>query len=239
MVRVISFSLWGREPKYLIGAIRNAELSAHIYPGWRCRFACGASVPEDALARLTSFPHVEVVRRPEPGDWRGLFWRFLAAADPGVDAVVFRDADSRVNLRERAAVDAWLASGRAVHVMRDHPRHGVPMLGGMWGTRGGVLPDIARLVAGEARGDYWQVDQEFLAAVIAPRTRDSWLEHDEYFARRPFPTARHGRRFVGQPFDADDRPILQGPTATERRVGQAAHAALSWARSRTRRLVPR
>mgnify|MGYP006292180853 FL=1 len=44
-----------------------------------------------------------------------------------------RDADSVLNIRERAAVDDWLASGAAFHVMRDHPVHCDLMLAGMGG----------------------------------------------------------------------------------------------------------
>ena len=46
-----------------------------------------------------------------------------------------RDLDSRFGKREAAAVEEWLQSGAAVHTMRDHPQHGVPLLGGLWGAR--------------------------------------------------------------------------------------------------------
>ena len=45
------------------------------------------------------------------------------------------DLDSRVRKREVAAVKEWLESGRAVHSMRDHPGHLIPMLGAGWGAR--------------------------------------------------------------------------------------------------------
>jgi hypothetical protein len=217
-VKIISFSLWGAAPKYVDGALRNAELAARIYPEWTCRFYCAASVPPASVIRLAAMPRVDLVRRADPGDWTSMFWRFEAAADPDAEAIVFRDTDSRLNARERAAVDAWLASGAAAHVMRDHPFHDAPILGGMWGVRGGVLSGILDDIAAWPRGDHWQTDQEFLAAVIAPRLRPVWIEHDEYFARRPFPTPRRGRGFVGQPFDEHDRPLIDGPTTLERRV---------------------
>ena len=34
-----------------------------------------------------------------------------------------------------AAVEEWLGSGKAVHSMRDHPAHFIPMLGAGWGAR--------------------------------------------------------------------------------------------------------
>jgi hypothetical protein len=217
-LKLLSFSLWGEDPRYLVGALRNAELAASLYPGWRCRFCCGASVAAETLRRLRAHPHVEVVEMPEPGDWTGLFWRFLAAGDPRVSVMLSRDADSRLNTRERAAVDAWLASDKDVHVMRDHPRHDVPILGGLWGVRNARLREIGPLVAAFPKQNAWQTDQRFLAEVVAPRVREHWLEHDPYFAGRPFPVRRRGREFVGQPFDAQDNPLILGPTENEQRL---------------------
>jgi len=34
MKKIISFSLWGDNPVYTQGAIRNAELAKEIYPDW-------------------------------------------------------------------------------------------------------------------------------------------------------------------------------------------------------------
>jgi hypothetical protein len=221
-MKVISFSLWGSNPKYVAGAIKNAELAPAIYPGWRCRFYCDASVPASCIDRLGALPQVDICRQPEIGDWMALFWRFRPAADRDVDVVIFRDADSRLNRREAAAVDEWLRGSRDVHVMRDHPEHGVPILGGMWGVRRGALAAFVDQIETRPRKDRWQVDQEFLAEVVAPCVRDRWLEHDEYFGGRPFPTRRRWREFVGQPFDEHDRPLISGPTALERQLRQTA-----------------
>jgi protein O-GlcNAc transferase len=219
--------LWGNDPKYVVGAQRNAELAAKVYPGWTCRFYCGSSVGEDARRRLRGLAHVEVVEMPEPGDWRGMFWRFQPAAEPQVEVMLSRDTDSRLGERERAAVDAWLASGAGFHVMRDHPDHLAPILGGLWGVRQGRLPEMSSLIDGFPKEDRWQTDQEFLAAVIAPLVRSDWLEHDPYFSRKPFPTRRRGREFVGQPFDADDRALVIGPRFYEERI---RHGLAGWPR---------
>ena len=44
--------------------------------------------------------------------------------------VLFRDLDSRPSQREKAAVEQWLRSKHAFHVMRDHPGHDMAMLAG-------------------------------------------------------------------------------------------------------------
>jgi len=41
MKKIVAFSLWGNNPKYTVGAVRNAELTPSIYPGWTARFYCG------------------------------------------------------------------------------------------------------------------------------------------------------------------------------------------------------
>jgi hypothetical protein len=229
-MKLISFSLWGQDPKYVVGALRNAQLSATFYPGWRCRFYCGSSVDPGVLERLRGMPHVEVVAMPEPGDWNGMFWRFMPASEPDVSVMLSRDTDSRLSARERAAVDAWLASDKDFHVMRDHPWHNVPILGGLWGVRNGLLRQMRDLIAAYPKRPAWQVDQEFLAAVIMPLVRDRWLEHDGYFARKPLPTWRRGREFVGQPFDAADRPLISGPTGLEAGLRRAARRARDFVR---------
>ncbi len=49
--------------------------------------------------------------------------------DPQVDIYFSRDLDSVISDREVEAVKEFLASQAAVHVMRDHPGHGIGMLG--------------------------------------------------------------------------------------------------------------
>ena len=52
MKKLICYSLWGDDPKYTIGAIKNAEQIKEIYPGWIARFYCGTSVPQDIVLQL-------------------------------------------------------------------------------------------------------------------------------------------------------------------------------------------
>ena len=54
------------------------------------------------------------------------------ADDPSVARFLIRDADSRLNLRENAAVHEWIESGYSFHIMRDHTAHFVPINGGMF-----------------------------------------------------------------------------------------------------------
>jgi hypothetical protein len=205
---VIAFSLWGSNPRYTAGAVRNAELARTIYPGWTCRFYVSSSVPASIVGRLAEMPNTELIGMEEAPDWRGLLWRFLPAADEHVRTLLVRDADSRLNERERAAVDAWLASDRDVHIMRDHPHHTTPILGGMWGVRRGRLWNMRGLLAKFTRDVYeWQADQDFLRDLVYPLVVRHALVHDSRRAGSNFPHRRQGDEFVGQVFDEHDRPL--------------------------------
>ena len=206
MKKVICYSLWGSDPKYTIGAIRNAEQIKDIYPVWVARFYCGTSVPSGITEQLAKLD-AEIIMMDEPGNWSGMFWRFSAIADPEVDVMLSRDTDSRLTSREKAAVDEWLAGDKLFHIMRDHPWHNTQILGGMWGARKPILQDINYLMATYQKGDFWQVDQNFLKEVIVPRVAYSFCVHDEFFAKSPFPTKRNGLEFVGQVFNENEETV--------------------------------
>ena len=202
MKKIIAFSLWGNNPKYTIGAIRNAELAKDIYPTWKCRFYVGKSVNEEIIDKLKGFDNVEIVLMGEDGDWTGMFWRFLACED--ADVMLSRDTDSRLSERERSAVYDWLNSNKDFHIMRDHPFHTAIIMGGMWGCRNGILSNIQQLIDDYKKGNFWQVDQNFLRDVIYPKISYTTHIHDEFFKGLPFPKERMGTEFVGDVFDEND-----------------------------------
>ena len=207
-MKLITFSLWGQSPKYLVGALKNASLAKEIYPEWVCRFYVGQSVPTPILYQLENMNNTQIVQRPEFGDWRGMFWRFEAANEPGVEVMISRDTDSRLNYREKFAVEEWLESDKGFHIMRDHPHHRYPVLGGMWGVKAKVIPHMKELINSFAQADEYGTDYKFFAEVVMPSLdQGAIMTHDEFFGGTPFPTPRHGLEFVGQVFDENDNTV--------------------------------
>jgi hypothetical protein len=97
--RVISFALYGKKPKYNLGAIYNVEMAKVYFPGWKCRFY----VADDAMKLTVNILKdlgAEIEYIP-PGMGRMMFWRFMVADDPTVDRYIIRDVDSRLNSRDR------------------------------------------------------------------------------------------------------------------------------------------
>ena len=186
------FSLWGDDPRYLRGALRNALLVEDVYPGWRCRFHVDASVPGEVLQLLQDLGAEVVAERARASLSQRLAWRFKAAADPRIGRFLVRDADSVIGPREARAVAAWIASDAWFHVMRDWWSHTDLILAGLWGGIGGSLPDIET----EAQAyrppamETPNIDQWFLRDRVWPRIRRHVLVHDRCFrapGSHPFP----------------------------------------------------
>ena len=227
-MKLISFSLWGDNPKYTEGAIKNAHLASEIYPGWKCRFYLGESVSSIVALRLEMYENTEVVHIPEWGDWRGMFWRFWPASEENVEVVISRDTDCRLSLREKAAVDAWMESDKGFHIMRDHPFHAFPVLGGMWGAKQGCLPEMKKLSDAWDQQDRYGTDYEFFHHAIMPLIRGNSMVHDDFFSQNAllsdiqgvkstdFPHHRANLEFVGEVYDEFDNTVPEHTAALKK-----------------------
>ena len=109
--------------------------------------------------------------------------------------------------------------------MRDHYWHDIPILGGMWGIKGGI-PNVVEMIASFNKEDRKGVDQKWLTEFIWPIYKDESLSHvghengilyGDYEKRNPeitsriknnekidgaiqldFPTLRKNNEHVGQ-----------------------------------------
>tara|TARA_B110000285_G_scaffold235601_1_gene318529 strand:- start:27833 stop:35488 length:7656 start_codon:yes stop_codon:yes gene_type:complete len=194
--QVISYSLYGSNPRYIDGALENAKLAKEIYPGWIMRVYYDNTVPQRIIEKLRS-EDVQLVDMTN-SKMNKMSWRFQAASD--AKRFCARDIDSRLSKREAAAVEDWVQSGKQFHVMRDHPSHSnYPMSGGMWCST--TIPNIQKLLIDVKNHAYLQ-DMNFLNKVIWPMAQKSLLQHDSFSCDKfgggkPFPIPRIGWEHVG------------------------------------------
>jgi hypothetical protein len=217
---IISYSLWGEKEMYWFGALRNIELASKYFPGWICRFYIDKNSKQELIETITG-DNVEIVLVDPIGVndnsyfHHGMFWRFSASEDPEVNIFLSRDCDSRLSEREVSAINEWLESDKDFHIMRDHPHHSAPILGGMWGCRNGIMIKIglSNLIKDwcvNKRETYsYGIDQDFLREVIYHLVKDNTMEHSEFNLRFggeiiSFPTIRNNYEFVGDVFDEND-----------------------------------
>lgn len=201
---IISFSLWGGDKVYLDGAIENVRHARVLFPEWQVRFYLDDSVPPDYIVRLLAEGADIIKMPPQSKPYEGLFWRFLVASDPGVSRFMVRDADSVLSLRDRRAIDAWIQSDKAFHVVRDGYSHTSLILAGLWAGKGCLLADMPQYVGDWVEGNEpspsW--DQTFLGAVIWPLIYKHTLIHDRCFTAlgaKEFPeVGRKKDRYLGK-----------------------------------------
>jgi hypothetical protein len=182
MKQAISFSLYGSDLRYCVGAIKNAIIAQQILDEeYDLIFFVGQSVPSWVISTLRLFPNVQIIQTDAPEDHTAKLWRFLAC-ELDYDFVGFRDADARLSLRELKAHEEFIESGLDAHIMKDHPiGHNYPINAGMFTVRSALFKDIRALIESVEIKDYYTQDQDFLKNLIYPRIQFSCFVHDEFY----------------------------------------------------------
>jgi len=189
----ICYQLWGNNPMYIKGMLENIKQVPKYYPGFKVILYKAHDLDFDV-------PGVITISMPDEGMYN-FFWRLHAFDDFYFDRMLFRDADSRLNSKEQAAVMKWMRGDQLAYIMHDHKEHGDPIMAGMWGVRGRVITGIRREIKswmGELGGRKLEYgsDQWFLHARILPKIRHSLIRFGK---RHPFPSDKIDvGDFVGQ-----------------------------------------
>lgn len=223
-MNVISSSLWGDNPFYVAGAIRNARNTGDAFPGWTRIYYVDETVTRATCDALTEAGAIVVMCDDGLTGSLKMFRRFLAIDRPDVDAMIVRDTDSKLLKRDYDAVCEWMDSPAPLHIIRDAEAHNVPICGGMWGAkRGAFQRGIKPLIdmylstmlfadSANPRGCYHGQDQYFLWRVVWPMFASKHMAHIRHeselpegktlsivpFCERYMPPL-NGGSFVGQP----------------------------------------
>jgi hypothetical protein len=213
-MNLISFSLYGRQELYLCGAIENTRLASKFFPQWQVVFYVGSSVPMQTREELLNLG-AKVIEVPGPEDGSAMFWRYRGLTHKDVERVIFRDVDSRLSSREKVIVEEWMESSASLHIVRDHPFHTIPILGGLWGVQGKQSLALAANVFERHMnlfGSEYGSDQKFLARHIYPVFRRDALAHDAFYSftgenRQKIP-AREDGEFIGERITCQGQPDL-------------------------------
>lgn len=229
MTKYVSFSCFGDKEIYLCGAIANAELTLSIYPDWTAVFYLDAHANLAVGGTLRDLG-CKVFLRSTDQHGGGMFWRFGACQIADAEAVIVRDTDSRITLREAIAVSEWLASGKSLHVMRDHPWHTNKIMGGMWGLQGEqALQSFSAVLQSERKSPQYGEDQRFVSEIVYPLFKRDVMVHDSFSRQERFRkkfVARIGGEFVGEAIDCLGRPNLALRDVVEKFENQAVRAFL-------------
>ncbi len=192
MAKLISFCIYGKNPKYVNAAIKNIGLQEKYYPGWTCRFYVDDTVPEKFQKEL-QMAGGDVILKTGYKDHRRMFWRFEPFKNTSIERFIVRDTDSRLNPREADAVNEWVESGKSFHIIRDHIQHGALIMGGLFGADHNFIKtihskydDMVKQYFSSVdplktmihpRGPYFNTDQPFLWSRIWPLIVNNHIAH--------------------------------------------------------------
>ena len=177
MNKLISFSLYGNDPKYVRGLYENLKIKEEkqLYQNWKVVVFHDYTVKKEVLDYLKNH-NVELIDMTESQIF-ATSWRFCAA-DLECERFIVRDSDSRISKREEEAVEKWIENDTILHIMRDHPHHGYVINGGMWGMKPVEGLDMrtaiikyqgnitGQMVHSNERAAWWMKDMDFLRDVI-------------------------------------------------------------------------
>lgn len=213
--KVIAYSLWGNKSLFTRGMVANVKLAKQLFPDWKVRIYVAHNI-DTSLFKELAVLGAEL----KPMQWtpqvNGMMWRFLPLGDPEVSHMLSRDADSRLSLREVRAVNEWLKSEKAVHIIRDHPCHNAVMPGGMWGADTQKLRQVLQRnnanMTIDLMGNHRFADQVWLGNNIWRYVaQGDHLAHDRFKHHRTgnevdLPLL-DGETFVGATVDENDNVI--------------------------------
>jgi hypothetical protein len=158
----LSYSLYGVLPRYVLGMYENLRLARELLP--HARVHVHVEKGHYAIPRLEREGAIITKHEPE-GDSGGMMWRLEA---PSEGHICFRDADSRITPRDVHAIREWVASGRALHTIHDHPHHTRKIIGGCWGILGEHVPWMLEELRKWPRTRKYGDDEDFLERRIYP-----------------------------------------------------------------------
>jgi len=234
--KVISMSLYGKDPRYTWGVIRNAQLLPVHLPDWKLRVYVAAdpapselAVPPRILNKLrllgAQIANVSTGNTMAPRNWR-----LLVADDQNVDYFLVRDGDTRLSEREAGAVRDWMLaaeknrsqSAAIIHCIRDHPKHAdQAIVDGLWGGRPRALQqklqkNLTAVLQFASPSATLKDVSSALNEVLWPAIADLAYCHDSVSPcdrwtvnRHPFPTSRSNLEYLGQKFDQHQELVGQ------------------------------
>lgn len=204
MNKIISMSVWGNDPRYIIGAKNQIELGKKYYPDWKVR------IYTDNVENFKEYDDIHL-ERIDDGSY-GMFWRFLPMFESEDNIVMVRDSDSRITVREKMCIDEWISSDKKFHTFKDHDAHyEFPIIGCAFGYKGSFGNDLLNIMIDYMNTNkFYLSDQFFLRDYIYPVIKNDTLLHsmrDKGWFSDSRKLLKNKYSFCGNGYDENDMPL--------------------------------
>lgn len=134
--KVLSYTLYGRNPHYYKDLFDLVKRAKEVYPDWVVRVHYDQSINSSFICELeclknvndSYYDHVDfcnieklpfdLLKKWNSSYMHAMTWRWLPIGDSFVDFFSSRDTDSWLSHREIDSVNVWMNSNTLFHVMR-------------------------------------------------------------------------------------------------------------------------
>ena len=208
-------SLVGDQAKQIYGVVRNIMLQPVFFPTWTVRIYLEQPsernqyryppIPSNVATKLSSLPVQLFYVTAKSRELDPSLWPILTIDDPSVNYLLVRKPTSRLSDRDAAMVHDWLDSGKALHVMRDHPDHcDSNIIAGLWGADTKQLREVVGGSIAPLLDDSLN-ETHFLNQVCYLNLKGQILSHDACTVlcsedSIAFPVSRSEHHYLGQEF---------------------------------------
>lgn len=203
MNKIISMSVFGNNPRYIVGGKRQYELAKKYYPDWKVR------IYTDNIDNFKDLDNIDLIEITDSSF--GMFWRFLPMFEDKDNIVMVRDSDSRITPREVQCIEEWLDSGKSFHTFKDHDAHyNFPIIGCSFAYKGTFSKDLLNFMTKYMNENKsYGNDENFLRDYIYPLIKDDILIHSmrEGWFGETRKKLKNKYSFCGNGYYENDMPI--------------------------------
>jgi len=167
-----SFSLYGDNRKYSDPLFTNIEVIKSNFNIFEIYIYFDNSVPSSVVNELKKRgANLLQMKANYNTAAEKMSWRYNPILNNINDCCIIRDADSIITDREIELIKEWLNTSYNFHIIRDHPLHNMPIMGGLFAVKKGLFDNFKKIYDTKFTKyislDY-NGDQLFLAHEIYP-----------------------------------------------------------------------
>jgi hypothetical protein len=179
---IFTYSLYGGDDRYIAPmlAMDLSEIRSKFNIPVEFSVSCNIDVPKETIGKLQQHGCTVLIRDFKLEGVGGMFARYLPIFEDAADPVIVRDMDSQIGPGEVALINEWLMSSSEFHIIRSHPLHIYPIMGGLFAIRGDAKKlffNAYQLNPSMTRTSEYNADQIFLSEKIYPILREEALVH--------------------------------------------------------------
>lgn len=182
---IVTYSLFQNNPKQTLGIIENCNEINKRFPFMFIKIYITNDIPVECIETLSKFEHVELIKVEKRENKLNMLDCFLTIDDEDTDVMIVRDSNNRVHERDACCIEDFLNDSKALHIIRDHPKHISRIMSGMFAIRKSLFPYTMKHLIDEwiisKKSDSLRdsCDTIFANQVLYPKLKHSLLVHDD------------------------------------------------------------